>query len=1169
MFCRLNHPEEYIRESISELLCRIARDFPHLIIYPAVVGSQDGPTKIETVSSTTNNDNLFENLTKSQQQELAKQDQNKNEQDLDSENEQVNSNSQELSEENAEQDVENVEAYEEEEMSQEENKNELKSAYKYLLDTLAESNPKVIDQVKLFVHEMRRITLLREELWYGTLNQIHSDLNKRIEQLNAEITKLNSNQSNLNQVDKKEISKEKYEILLHPIVSILEHVHEITTDLSAETPNEEQFQLEFGSKILDALEQLKDTQNAFKPSNACALFKQLHANFHHRSQRRHSNALLLDQISPKLAALKSTVIPIPGKDGHNCTIYSIANSVHILPTKTKPKKLYFIGSNGKRYAYLFKGLEDLHLDERIMQLLSIINSMFCKINKTETIHYNALNYSVTPLGPRSGLISWVEGATPLFTLYKKWQQREAIHLATKQNQQIHILRPNDIYYSKLNPLLKEKNIKNFHENRNECPVAILRQVLEELIKETPGDLLSKELWCNSSTPANWWNSVQIYSRSTAVMSMIGYIIGLGDRHLDNLLINLSTGQVAHIDYNICFEKGHNLRVPERVPFRMTQNLENALGLTRIEGAFRLSCEQVMKILRARRETLLTLLEAFVYDPLLDWTGHDTGIIASFYGGGNAKQKSDDPNASISLQKSSKETRKNQEKKMTFRLYEIRLLENRNLAKGNQEALNEILERLLVKINFLCDLNEKKDLKENLIRLHEQAKIYLDESLTLHSENSKTRGAQHAVYSLHDRYTEYLVYTQNLDRINKTIDLSIEKFESMSKGHSEAIRILKQSLNLNSEEKFRNLIYEEKISGEMERSFECVKEFLNSIGQSAQIGQCEMVYEEISKLEIEFSRLFKQSFELVSKESNLFSYLPEEIKLKSKHVKLLDWLKELRVSNLSAQVLNEVYNKYKNVYNQKFLEEIDLNLLDEKLNCLKNQVTQTELIVSNLNLRKSSLESLESLKLNHDSLLEFSLFGFMGEQLNLEFDVSSQLFESFNFVLLNFLNDNLQKWISMENAAYNAKDQLVSLTSRDGDWYFEEMLSLLLNCNHLTQLIKQTYSRFNRQEEIYFGKSLDMFDSLGFLFEDFKSLLFNFENNLFEKLLKESFSNLNQLDFVLGEFKQMNLEEIFENYQDYSFVIFLRIIFISIRGINILKKGMDFLIPLNKFKSLKK
>ena len=33
---------------------------------------------------------------------------------------------------------------------------------------------------------------------------------------------------------------------------------------------------------------------------------------------------------------------------------------------------------------------------------------------------------------------------------------------------------------------------------------------------------------------------------------------------------------------MCFEKGKNLRVPERVPFRMTQNIETALGVTGVE-----------------------------------------------------------------------------------------------------------------------------------------------------------------------------------------------------------------------------------------------------------------------------------------------------------------------------------------------------------------------------------------------------------------------------------------------------------------------------------------------------------------------------------------------------------------------------------------------------------
>ena len=38
LFSRLNHPESYVRQSVSELLCRVGQDAPHLIVYPAVVG---------------------------------------------------------------------------------------------------------------------------------------------------------------------------------------------------------------------------------------------------------------------------------------------------------------------------------------------------------------------------------------------------------------------------------------------------------------------------------------------------------------------------------------------------------------------------------------------------------------------------------------------------------------------------------------------------------------------------------------------------------------------------------------------------------------------------------------------------------------------------------------------------------------------------------------------------------------------------------------------------------------------------------------------------------------------------------------------------------------------------------------------------------------------------
>ena len=63
------------------------------------------------------------------------------------------------------------------------------------------------------------------------------------------------------------------------------------------------------------------------------------------------------------------------------TLESFQLEVAVLPTKTKPKKISMIGSDGRKHTYLFKGLEDLHLDERIMQFMAIINNMFAKAHK--------------------------------------------------------------------------------------------------------------------------------------------------------------------------------------------------------------------------------------------------------------------------------------------------------------------------------------------------------------------------------------------------------------------------------------------------------------------------------------------------------------------------------------------------------------------------------------------------------------------------------------------------------------------------------------------------------------------------------------------------------------------------------------------------------------------
>jgi serine/threonine-protein kinase ATR len=58
--------------------------------------------------------------------------------------------------------------------------------------------------------------------------------------------------------------------------------------------------------------------------------------------------------------------------------------------------------------------------------------------------------------------------------------------------------------------------------------------------------------------------------------------------------------------------------PELVPFRLTKNMADAMGSTGVEGMFRRSCEETLRVLRSNRDSLMGVLETFTNDPLLEW-----------------------------------------------------------------------------------------------------------------------------------------------------------------------------------------------------------------------------------------------------------------------------------------------------------------------------------------------------------------------------------------------------------------------------------------------------------------------------------------------------------------------------------------------------------------------
>lgn len=101
------------------------------------------------------------------------------------------------------------------------------------------------------------------------------------------------------------------------------------------------------------------------------------------------------------------------------------------------------------------------------------------------------------------------------------------------------------------------------------------------------------------------------------MAMVGHILGLGDRHCENILLDIQTGKVLHVDFDCLFEKGKRLPVPEIVPFRLTPNLLDALGIIGTEGTFKKSSEVTLALMRRNEVALMNVIETIMYDRNMD------------------------------------------------------------------------------------------------------------------------------------------------------------------------------------------------------------------------------------------------------------------------------------------------------------------------------------------------------------------------------------------------------------------------------------------------------------------------------------------------------------------------------------------------------------------------
>ncbi|KAK4054815.1 hypothetical protein OIV83_000739 [Microbotryomycetes sp. JL201] len=273
---------------------------------------------------------------------------------------------------------------------------------------------------------------------------------------------------------------------------------------------------------------------------------------------------------------------------------SFDDMIAIMSSLQRPRKITVVGDDGRSYSFLCKPKDDLRKDARLMEFNSMIIKLLKKDGDARSRHLDIRTYAVVPLNEDCGLIEWVPHTVVLRGILSKAYTARGISSWAGPGPEL----------------------KAVFDTIRDDPKDIANK-FEGVLKKFP-PVFHEWFLENFPEPSAWLRARLSYSRTAAVISIVGFVLGLGDRHCENILLDSTTGDTVHVDFNCLFDRGRTFDVPEQVPFRLTNNIIDGMGVTGVEGVYRRAAEITLRILRTNRDSLMSVLETFLHDPLVEF-----------------------------------------------------------------------------------------------------------------------------------------------------------------------------------------------------------------------------------------------------------------------------------------------------------------------------------------------------------------------------------------------------------------------------------------------------------------------------------------------------------------------------------------------------------------------